>query len=153
MKRTLMCVLSAMVIGLSVARAQAPSGPAIQRLDPALDKIVSPDEKYLYVGGGRRITRYQVQPDGTITNGHVFVDMSADKAPGGADGMKVDRNGNVYSTGPGGVWIISPEGKHLGTILVPAANLAFGDADSKTLHLTARRDLYRIRMNIPGIRP
>jgi gluconolactonase len=113
----------------------------------------SPDERYLYVGGGRRITRYQAHPDGSITNGQVFVDMSADKAAGGADGMKVDRNGNVYSTGPGGVWIISPEGKHLGTILVPAANLAFGDADSKTLYLTARRDLYRIRVNIPGIRP
>lgn len=115
--------------------------------------VLSPDEKYLYVGAGRKITRYDVRPDGAIANGRVFVDMTEDKTPGGVDGMKVDRNGNIYSTGPGGVWIISPEGKHLGTIPVPAANLAFGDADSKTLYFTARRDLYRIRVNISGIRP
>lgn len=115
----------------------------------------SPDEKYLYVTGGQRITRYEVQPDDTVANGRVFVDMTADKAPGGTDGMKVDRKGNVYATGPGGIWIISPEGKPLGKILMPEApaNLAFGDADSKSLYVTARQSLYRIRLNTPGIQP
>ncbi len=69
--------------------------------------------------------------------------------------MKVDQNGNVYCTAPGGVWIISPAGKHLGTIRPPEqpANLAFGDADAKSLYLTARQSLYRIRTKIPGILP
>lgn len=113
----------------------------------------SPDEKHLYVGAGRKIVRYDVRSDGTIANGGVFVDMSEDKTPGGVDGMKVDRKGNVYSTGPGGVWIISPEGKHLGTIRVAGANLAFGDADGKALYFTAGRDLSRLRVKIEGIRP
>ena len=69
--------------------------------------------------------------------------------------MKVDQKGNVYAPGPGGVWIISPDGKHLGSILFPEriANLAFGDADGKTLYLTARTSVYRIALNVPGIRP
>lgn len=113
----------------------------------------SPDEKHLYVGAGRKIMRYDVRPNGTIANGRVFVDMTEDKTPGGVDGMKVDRNGNIYSTGPGGVWIISPEGKHLGTIPVAAANLAFGDADGKGLYFAARRDLYRLRVNVQGVSP
>jgi len=81
--------------------------------------------------------------------------MTDDKAPGGPDGIKVDQKGNLYSTGPGGVWIMSPEGKHLGTILTSElpANLAFGDADGKTLYLTARTGLYRIHLKIPGIMP
>jgi gluconolactonase len=116
---------------------------------------LSPDEKYLYVTAHPKILRYEVKPDGTVANRQVFIDMSGSKAPGAADGMKVDRNGNVYSTGPGGIWIISPDGKHLGTIHTPvtALNLAFGDADGKTLYVTARRDLYRIRLNVPGVRP
>jgi gluconolactonase len=69
--------------------------------------------------------------------------------------MKVDRKGNVYATGPGGVWIFSPEGKHLGTIKLPeiAGNCAWGDADGKMLYITASTGLYRIRLNIPGLRP
>jgi gluconolactonase len=115
----------------------------------------SPDEKYLYVTGGQRITRYEVQPDDTVANGRVLVDMTADKAPGSTDGMKVDQKGNLYATGPGGIWIISPEGKPLGKILMQEApaNLAFGDPDGKSLYVTARRGLYRIRLNAPGIRP
>ena len=115
----------------------------------------SPDEKYLYVNGGQKIMRYEVRPDGTVANRREFIDMSTDKAPGGADGMKVDSKGNVYCTGPGGLWIISPEGKHLGTIVLPdnPTNMAFGDADYKTLYITARKSLCRIRLNVPGIRP
>jgi gluconolactonase len=116
---------------------------------------LSPDEKYLYVNGARKIMRYEIKPDDTVANGEVFVDMSADPLPGGTDGMKVDQKGNVYCTGPGGVWIMSPAGKHLGTIQLPvtAANFAFGDADSKTIYFTARGSLYRIRTKIPGVRP
>jgi gluconolactonase len=119
----------------------------------------TPDEKYIYLvdssGGKKTIARFEVQPDDTITNGQLFVDMTPDKAPGNPDGMKVDQKGNLYSTGPGGVWIMSPDGKHLGTILTSElpANLAFGDADGKTLYLTARTGLYRIRLKIPGIMP
>jgi len=117
----------------------------------------SPDEKYLYVAdtNKRSVVRYEVRPDGTVANGQVFIDMSSEKTPGGPDGMKVDEKGNLYSTGPGGVWIISPAGKHLGTLVFPErpANFAFGDADGKTLYVTARRGLYRIRLKIPGIRP
>jgi gluconolactonase len=71
------------------------------------------------------------------------------------DGMKVDKKGNVYSTGPGGVWIMSPEGKHIGTILEPhhPANLTFGGADGKTLFITSRPGLYRIQLQVEGIRP
>jgi len=119
---------------------------------------LSPDEKYLYLVDSResrKIYRFDVRPDGTIANGRVFFDMSSEETPGGPDGVKVDQKGNVYAPGPGGVWIISPDGKHLGSILFPEriANLAFGDADGKTLYLTARTSVYRIRLSIPGIRP
>ena len=117
----------------------------------------SPDEKYIYLvdgtGGKKTLQRYEVKSDDTLANGQLFVDMTADKAPGGPDGIKVDQKGNVYSTGPGGVWIMAPNGQHIGTILTSElpANLAFGDADGKTLYLTARTGLYRIRLKIPGI--
>jgi gluconolactonase len=71
------------------------------------------------------------------------------------DGLKVDQTGNLYVSGPGGIWILSPEGKHLGTITAPehAHNFAWGDEDGRTLYLCAKTGLYRIRLNIPGIRP
>ncbi len=71
------------------------------------------------------------------------------------DGLKVDQRGNVYGAGPGGIWIFSPTGEHLGTIRVPeiAANCAWGDKDGQTLYITATTSLYRIRLRIPGIRP
>jgi len=118
---------------------------------------LSPDEKILYVNSSadRKIYRFDVRPDDTVANARLFVDMSAEKQPGVPDGMKVDEKGNLYSTGPGGIWVISPEGKHLGTLVFPEqpANLAFGDADGKTLYVTARSSVYRIRLNIPGVRP
>ncbi len=117
----------------------------------------SPDEKYLYVAGirTRTILRFDVQTDDTLANGRVFVDMSPDKAIGNPDGMKVDQQGNVYCSGAGGIWVISPQGKHLGTLVFPErpANMAFGDADGKSLYVTARAGLYRIRLKIPGILP
>ncbi len=119
----------------------------------------SPDEKYLYVANSdakRKLwMRFEVRPDGTLGASRVFYDVSGETAPGLPDGLKVDQKGNVYATGPGGVWIFSPEGKHLGTIQpagVPA-NCAWGDQDGRTLYMTARTGLYRIRLLIPGIRP
>ena len=115
----------------------------------------SPDEKTLYVNGGMKITAYDVLADDTIANPRLLIDTSVEKTPGNTDGMKVDRGGNIYFSGPGGVWIVSPQGKHLGTIVTPerVANLAFGDADSKTLYMVGGRSLWRIRVNTAGIRP
>lgn len=117
---------------------------------------LSPDERHLYVNsGGRFITRYDVRADDTIGDGMLFLELNGDM-PGGADGMKVDTLGNLYCTGPGGVWIISPAGRHLGTIRIPepaATNMAFGDPDGKSLYITNRRSLLRIRLNTPGIIP
>jgi gluconolactonase len=132
-----------------------------QPLDPAADRSVglpanglalSPDEKLLYVGAGRDILVYDVRSDGTVGNRRVFIHMNSAEA-GGADGMKVDRAGNIFTTGPGGIWIVSPAGKPLGLIRIAGANMAFGDADGRTLYIAARRDLYRVRVNIPGIGP
>jgi gluconolactonase len=91
----------------------------------------------------------------TATHGAVFFDMTSEPGEQALDGMKVDQKGNLYVSGPGGVWIISPAGKHLGTIKAPElpANFAWGDDDGRTLYMTARTGLYRIRLNIPGIRP
>ncbi len=115
----------------------------------------SPDEKYLYANGSRDkfVKRYEVQPDGTLANGTMFIDISKDPTPGITDGLRVDIKGNLYETAAGGVWIISPEGQRLGTILTPelAANVEFGDADRKTLYIAARTSIYKIRLNTPGI--
>jgi gluconolactonase len=117
----------------------------------------SPDEKYLYVNDSftKKYWRYEVQPDDTVANPKLFMDMSSSKEDGVPDGMKVDQKGNIYGAGPGGIWVMSPEGKHLGTIkpLENPANLAWGDADAKTLYFTAVTGLYRLRVNVPGIRP
>ncbi len=119
---------------------------------------LSPDEKTLYVAntGPKKLwMAYDVQPDGSISNGRVFFDATAMKEQGAPDGMKVDSAGNLYCTGPGGVLIFSPEGKHLGTIH-PAeqpANVGWGGADAKTLYMTARTGLYRIRLKIAGLLP
>ena len=138
---------------------------------------LSPDEKYLYVGNWPRaltgqqaragddtvneigekhkaIMRYEVQPDGTLKNGKVFFDFTDAPGEDGLDGIKVDQKGNLYVSAPGGLWVISPAGKHLGTIITPRHphNMAWGDADGKTLYLCARSGLYRIRLNIPGHR-
>lgn len=119
----------------------------------------SPDEKYLYVGDWddkkKVVMRYEVNPDATLRNGKLFFDMTSAAGEDALDGIKVDQKGNLYVSGPGGLWILSPEGKHLGTIITPkhAHNFAWGDADGKTLYLCARSSLYRIRLNIPGLRP
>jgi len=116
----------------------------------------SPDEKFLYVDNWddkrKVIMRYEVQPDGTLTNGSVFFDATNEPGEDAWDGMKVDARGNLYLSGPDGLWIISPEGKHLGTIVGPEHphNLAWGGEDHKTLYLAAQTGLYRLSVNIPG---
>jgi gluconolactonase len=117
---------------------------------------LSPDERSLYVGNWdekkKVVMRYDVQPDGSLANGSVFVDMTNAPGEDAIDGVKVDRRGNVYVSGPGGLWILSPDGRHLGTIDAPEHihNFAWGDRDGRTLYLTARTGLYRIRLNVPG---
>lgn len=130
---------------LATSRVEHPNGIA-----------VSPDEKFLYINdsGNRKVWRFAIQPDGSAGEGRLWVDMSADKSPGVPDGMRVDMKGNVYDSGPGGVWILSPEGKHLGTFsFLPerATNLAFGGPDGKTLFLVNHTSLYRIRLNVEGL--
>ena len=97
---------------------------------------------------------YDVQEDGTLANGRVFFDVNSETSEGAADGLKVDVAGNIFATGPGGVWIFDPTGKHLGTIQpdeVPA-NVAWGD-DGRTLYMTARTGLYRIALTTQGTIP
>ncbi len=119
----------------------------------------SPDEKYLYVGNWdeqkKVVMRYPVQADGTLAAGEVFFDMTAAPGEDALDGVKVDQRGNLYVSGPGGLWILSASGRHLGTIVGPEHphNLAWGDDDGRTLYLTAQTGLYRIRLGIPGVRP
>jgi gluconolactonase len=115
----------------------------------------SPDEKYLYVDNSepkKLWVRYRVQPDGSLTDGKIIYDATADSRPGAPDGMKVDEQGNIYSAGPGGVWIFSPEGKPLATILMPerVANLTWAGADRKTLYVAASSSVYRVRLMIAG---
>ena len=115
----------------------------------------SPDEKYLYVNNSspKKIwMRYRVKPDGTLTDAKLLYDATASPRRGSPDGMKVDMEGNLYSAGPGGVWIISPEGKPLGTILLPqlVANVAWAGADRKTLYIAATDCIYRVHLKIAG---
>jgi gluconolactonase len=116
----------------------------------------SPDEKYLYVDNWdvsrKVILRYEAKRDGTLADGKVFFDLTSAPGAEALDGLKVDQQGNLYVSGPGGVWIVSPDGKHLGTLTGPElpANFAWGDEDGRTLYLTARTGLYRVRLKIPG---
>lgn len=120
---------------------------------------LSPDEQYLYVGNWdeqkKVVMRYEINADGTVKNGRTFFDMTAVAGEDALDGIKVDQRGNLYVSGPGGLWLISPEGKHLGTIVTPrhVHNMAWGDEDGKTLYLCARSGLYSMRLKIAGIRP
>lgn len=120
----------------------------------------SPDEKYFYISNWdirdihhtKTLWRYEVQPDGTLKNGKVFYDFSFTEDDEALDGIKVDKEGNLFVSAPGGLWILSAEGKLLGKIVTPErpANMAWGDADGKTLYLTAHTGLYKLRINTGG---
>jgi gluconolactonase len=128
-------------------------------LDAPNGLAFSPDEKFLYVNNWndtrKVILRYDVNPDCGLSNSQLFFDMTTATGRDALDGLKVDQQGNVYSTGPGGLWIISPGGKQLGLIKGPEDphNMAWGDDDGKALYITALSGIYRMRMNIAGIRP
>ena len=114
----------------------------------------SPDERLLYVNESarRQIRVWDVGPDNRLTNGRLFYKDSYSE-PGTPDGMKVDIEGNVYCTGSAGIHVIAPNGQLLGRIHTPhhAANMAWGDADWRTLYITARGVVYRTRLGIPGV--
>jgi gluconolactonase len=112
----------------------------------------SPNERYLYVGNwdpGRKVVmRYDVRDDGSLADGTVLYDMTGAPGEDAIDGLEVDRAGNLYVCGPGGVWVLSAEGDHLGTMRLPEAphNLAWGDDDGRTLYITALTSVYRLRL-------
>ena len=120
--------------------------------------VFSPDEKVLYVSNSepQKIwMRYPVKGDGTLGKGELFYDATSDPRPGSPDGIKVDERGNLYGSGPGGLWIFSPAGKPIATILMPevVANLNWGGSDGKTLFITASSSVYCINLKITGVRP
>jgi gluconolactonase len=120
----------------------------------------SPDEKYLYVSNWdirdihhtKTLWRYEVQPDGSLKNGVVFFDFSFTEDEEALDGIKVDKEGNLFVSAPGGLWILNSQGKLLGKIVTPErpANMAWGGEDGKTLYLTAHTSLYRVKTTTGG---
>jgi gluconolactonase len=119
----------------------------------------SPDERFLYVGNWQAdrkvVMRYDVDAEGRLSGGTVFCDMTGAPGEDALDGLKVDAAGNVYACGPGGVWVLSPEGERLGLLRLPENphNLAWGDDDGRTLYVAALTSIYRIRLAVAGIRP
>jgi gluconolactonase len=115
----------------------------------------SPDERVLYVAN-TRWTQYihalELDAGGRLRRRRIFADMSSDETEGVPDGMKVDVEGRVYCTGPGGTWVFAPDGSRLGIIRTPEvpANLAFGGPDLRTLFFTARTSIYTVRVKVPG---
>jgi gluconolactonase len=117
----------------------------------------SPDESLLYVNDTPRahIRVFDVQPDGTIANGRMFAENIGDgdlEKGGLVDGMKCDERGNIWVTGPGGVWVFSPDGEHLGVVEIPESvgNLTFGGPDWTWLFVPASTSLYRVKTKVRG---
>jgi gluconolactonase len=115
----------------------------------------SPDERTLYVANTRwtaYIHAFELDAHGNVLRRRIFADMSSDEPDGVPDGMKIDVEGRVYCTGPGGTWVWAPDGTRLGIIRTPEipANVAFGGPDMKTLFFTARTSVYALRVTTPG---
>jgi gluconolactonase len=120
----------------------------------------SPDERWLYVGdwdpAHKAVLRYPVGADGRVTGpGELVCDLTDEPGDDAIDGLKVDRAGNLFICGPGGIWVVAADGAVLGRLELPEAphNLAWGDADGRTLYVTAMTSVYRIRTTTEGIRP
>jgi gluconolactonase len=118
----------------------------------------SPDERRLYVANTRwaqYIHVLELDGQGRMERRRIFADMSSDEPEGVPDGLKVDVEGRVYCTGPGGTWVFAPDGTRLGIIRTPEvpANLAFGGPDLRTLFFTARTSVYTLRARTPGLPP
>jgi gluconolactonase len=117
----------------------------------------SPNGKKFYVDDSeqRNIRVYDVASDGSLSNGRVFGEEPGGKHDGVPDGIKVDKNGNLFVTGPKGIWVWDPQGNHLGTIVMPEqpANLTWGDKDYRTLYITATTSVYRLRVKTEGFIP
>lgn len=135
----------------------SPDGQTLTLLIDDFDRpnglCFSPDESILYIDDTERmhIRAFDVQPDGTIANGRIFAEEEGDD--GVPDGMKIDVHGNVYLTGPGGIWIFDSSGEHLGVLQTPerAANLGWGGDDWTTLFITASTSVYSIQCKVSGI--
>jgi gluconolactonase len=115
----------------------------------------SPDERTLYVANTRwtqYIHAFELNAGGEVVRRRIFADMSSDDTDGVPDGMKVDVEGRIYCTGPGGTWVFAPDGAKLGIMRTPEvpANLAFGGPDLRTLFFTAKTSIYTLRMKVPG---
>src|SRR5262245_20210679 len=114
----------------------------------------SPDEQTLYIDDSarRHIRAFRVAPDGTLGDGRLFAEMHSNET-GSPDGMKVDSDGRVWCTGPEGVWVFDPAGTRLGIIGIPEkpSNCCWGDSDRRTLFVTARSSVYRLRARVPGV--
>jgi gluconolactonase len=117
----------------------------------------SPDGKHFYVDDSekRNIRVYDVGPDGTVRNGRIFGEEPGGKGDGVPDGIKVDKTGNLFVTGPKGIWVWDANGNHLGTIVMPEqpANMNWGDKDYRTLYITATTSVYRLEMKTQGFVP
>jgi sugar lactone lactonase YvrE len=135
--------------------------PGATELTPLLDDgerpnglAFSPDETKLYLADTPRheLRVFDVRPDGTLAGGRLFARTDPNEGDGRPDGVKVDEAGRVYVAGPGGIWVFDPAGSALGILKTPerAANLNWGDADRRTLYVTATSSLYRVRLRVPG---
>ncbi len=119
---------------------------------------LSPDNRTLYVnnsGPDQRVVAYDLHPDGTVGSARDVIAFTGHEGPGVPDGLKIDSGGNLWTTGPGGIRILTPQGKVLGQIQLPetAANAAWGGPEGKTLYITARTHIYRLQTLIGGNLP
>ncbi len=139
-----------------ITRTQIPGASKLERVSEECERAngvaLGPKQNLLYMADiGRKNLRVQpINDDGTLAKGRVFAEFESDE-PGGPDGLKTDELGNVYSTGPGGLWIFSPAGRHLGTIVTPErpANCCWGRGG---LYITARTSVYYVETKVPGTR-
>jgi gluconolactonase len=148
-------------IGASMLFRLRPDGTleSLLRDIPSINGLAfSPDERTFYVINTREpklIEAFDADAAGDLSNRRTFIDMSADPADGNPDGMKVDVGGHVYCSGPAGLWVMEPDGTHIGMVPIPelATNCAFGGADYSTMLVTARTSVYAVPLRTRGIVP